>query len=194
MSPNLRSLVPTTVSLCDAEKDNDPKHTSRLCKGYLTKKESDGVLRQMTWPPQSLDLNPIEMVWDMIVVTCWLLYKWHCKCNNLSDAEVMRMYAFKSYIAQGLCKSGKSLEKNRGWPSSGISSDYETKKRQGPTAPIPIPDVRLDATAHWIIMSEKKGRCRVPGCKGTPNAKCRKCNAHLCFTSTTNCFLKFHTE
>ncbi|KAL7830624.1 hypothetical protein SRHO_G00317510 [Serrasalmus rhombeus] len=46
------------------QQDNDPNDlTSRLCKGYLTKKESDGVLRQMTWPPQSLDLNPIEMVW-----------------------------------------------------------------------------------------------------------------------------------
>ena len=42
---------------------NDPKHTSIQCKGYLTK-ESDGVLHQMTWPPQSNDLNPIEMVWD----------------------------------------------------------------------------------------------------------------------------------
>ena len=40
------------------------QHTPRLCKGYLTKKESDGVLHQMTWPPQSSDLNPIEMVWD----------------------------------------------------------------------------------------------------------------------------------
>ena len=30
------------------QQDNDPKPTSRLCKGYLTKKESDGVLHQMT--------------------------------------------------------------------------------------------------------------------------------------------------
>jgi hypothetical protein len=45
------------------QQDNDPKHTSRLCKGY-SNKESDRVLHQMTWPPQSLDFNPIEMVWD----------------------------------------------------------------------------------------------------------------------------------
>uniref|UniRef100_A0A8C7WU98 Tc1-like transposase DDE domain-containing protein n=1 Tax=Oryzias sinensis TaxID=183150 RepID=A0A8C7WU98_9TELE len=46
------------------QQDNDPKHTSRLCKDYLTKKESDGVLHQTTWPPQSPDLNPIQMVWN----------------------------------------------------------------------------------------------------------------------------------
>ena len=40
------------------------KHTSRLCKVYLTKKKSDVVLYQMTLPPQSHDLNPIEMVWN----------------------------------------------------------------------------------------------------------------------------------
>ena len=36
----------------------DPKHTSRL------NEESDGVLRQTTWPPQSPDINPVKMVWD----------------------------------------------------------------------------------------------------------------------------------
>ena len=35
------------------------QHISRLCK-----KESDRVLHQMTWPPQSPDLNPFEMVWQ----------------------------------------------------------------------------------------------------------------------------------
>uniref|UniRef100_A0AAZ3PQH3 Tc1-like transposase DDE domain-containing protein n=1 Tax=Oncorhynchus tshawytscha TaxID=74940 RepID=A0AAZ3PQH3_ONCTS len=40
------------------------QHTSRLCKGYLTKKENDLVLHQMTWPLQSPNFNPIEMVLD----------------------------------------------------------------------------------------------------------------------------------
>lgn len=44
--------------------DDDPKHTSRLCKSYLSKKKSDGVLHNMIWPPQSPDLNPTEVVWD----------------------------------------------------------------------------------------------------------------------------------
>ncbi|CAB1437821.1 unnamed protein product [Pleuronectes platessa] len=78
MSQNLRFLVPTAnhtkgermVSTCvvptvkhgrGGVMDNEPKHTSRLCKGYLTKKESDGVLRQRTWPPQPPDLNANEM-------------------------------------------------------------------------------------------------------------------------------------
>ena len=40
------------------------QHTSRLCKGYLTRKDSDGVLHQITWPPQSPDLNPNDRIWD----------------------------------------------------------------------------------------------------------------------------------
>ncbi|CAJ0937481.1 unnamed protein product [Ranitomeya imitator] len=61
-SPPAAASVAPQLDDCKQDKDNDPKHTSRLCQGYLTKKESDGVLSHMTWPPQSPDLNPIEMV------------------------------------------------------------------------------------------------------------------------------------
>ena len=54
--PSSSQLVPVSFVF---QLDNDPKHTSRLCKGYLTKKESDGVQHQVTWPPQSPNLNPV---------------------------------------------------------------------------------------------------------------------------------------
>ena len=42
------------------------QNTSRLCKGYFPKKESDGVLHQMTWPPHhptSTQLRWFGMSW-----------------------------------------------------------------------------------------------------------------------------------
>ncbi len=35
----------------------DPKHTSKLCKSYLERKQSAGIMSVMEWPPQSPDLN-----------------------------------------------------------------------------------------------------------------------------------------
>ncbi|KAJ8409212.1 hypothetical protein AAFF_G00242330 [Aldrovandia affinis] len=131
---------------------------------------------------------------DMIIVTAWLLYRRDCEGTGMKKKKQMKLYTFKSHIAESLCKSGKSLHRKRGRPSSKITGQYEEKRRKGPAAPIPVPDVRLDATAHWMIMAEKKGRCKVPGCTGTPKAKCQKCGVHLCFTSTSNCFLRFHTK
>ncbi|KAM9851196.1 matrix-remodeling-associated protein 5-like [Aulostomus maculatus] len=100
---------------------------------------------------------------DMTVVTAWLLYKRDCSSAGMRKAESMKLYTFKSYTAESLCKCGKNLERKRGRPSTTIAGEFEEKRRRGPATPILVPDVRLDATVHWMVMDEKKGRCKMYG-------------------------------
>lgn len=62
----MRRVVPSGQWLIGenfiSQQDNDPNHSSQLSKNYLNKKV-DGIHSVTAWPAQSLDLNPIELVW-----------------------------------------------------------------------------------------------------------------------------------
>ena len=48
------------------QQDNDPKHTSKLCKNFIQSKIDNGTMCKLDWPSQRPDLNPLELIWDEI--------------------------------------------------------------------------------------------------------------------------------
>lgn len=129
---------------------------------------------------------------DLMCVNAWFLYR-----RDATEADNMPFLDFKIGVVQGLLKANKSLTPKHnkiGRPkSSSLESQHSAKCKRGPAAPIPTSDVRLDEVGHFAEFSEKKGRCKRPGCKGIPKVMCKKCKVYLCFTPTSNCFLQFHT-
>ena len=130
---------------------------------------------------------------DVLLVQSWLLYRRDADASGVPRKSQLPLLQFKIEVADSLVLEGKAkTAAKRGRPSLNVAAEHALKQKRGPTAPIPSTSVRADDTGHWPAFSEKRGRCRNPGCSGVPKVTCTKCNVHLCFTPATNCFREFH--
>jgi len=61
MLPSAQTLIGRNYIF---QRDNDPKHTSKIVKEFLAQKK----VRVLDWPAMSPDLNPIEQIWQLLKV------------------------------------------------------------------------------------------------------------------------------
>lgn len=133
-----------------------------------------------------------RVIWhvlDSMVVQAWLIYRREAKLLNIERKDQHALLAFKISIAECLTKMGAA---KRGRPSLETEGLLLAKKRKGPMKAVPEMAVRTDGVGHWPKFVEKKGRCKYPGCTGTPKLTCDKCDTYLCLTPAKNCFRLFH--
>ena len=132
---------------------------------------------------------------DTVVVQAWLLYSRDAAAASCTRREKLPLLDFKLSIAAYLRRVNKNggAEK-RGRPSMNMEVQLAAKARRGPAAPVPQQAIRTDRLDHWPMPGDKKGRCKRPGCKGTPIWKCSKCKVNLCLTPASNCFYAFHHD
>ena len=129
-----------------------------------------------------------RLIWHFLDVACvqaWLFYG-----KDACGSKFLSLKCFKNSIADSLLHQRKA---KRGRPStSSIDAVHSAKVSKDPTKSIPNKSIRSDGYEHWPELSETKGRCRYPGCKGIPKVKCTKCDVRLCLTPNSKCFRKFH--
>ena len=80
--------------------------TTAFCSDTPSHLVCDGVLHQMTWPPQSPDLNPIEIVWEEL--DCRVKEKQptsaqHIKSNQILFVTYTWLADVNASVAKCLC-------------------------------------------------------------------------------------------
>lgn len=122
---------------------------------------------------------------DMTLVNSWVLFK-------RAKGKTITLLEFKKEVCEALCKIEDKTQSKR--KSKEIEDLYEAKKKRGPTAPIPVKDVRQDGINHWPQYIESRKSCKMPGCKKLTSVVCTKCDISLCFLKDRECFVEFHKK
>ena len=126
---------------------------------------------------------------DMAIVNSWKLYRRDAEDLNLPEKDILSLASFKLSVANALLQKGKAQTGKRGRPFSDSQRTIKKRARSGPENII-----RFDQTGHFLVLEEKRNRCKNSECTGKTRYACKKCKVNLCITVTSNCFSAYHEE
>jgi hypothetical protein len=69
-------------------------------------------------------------------------------CCGEEKRQIIPPVAFKLAIAESFWQRGLTLPQKRGHPGNSLQSKLDAKKKKGPTAVMPQPDVRKNGVSH----------------------------------------------
>ncbi|EYC27277.1 hypothetical protein Y032_0009g621 [Ancylostoma ceylanicum] len=95
---------------CRLAQDNDPKHKSR----YTTEMLDMWNVHRIDWPPESPDLNPIELVWHQLKYYLRHTHKPHSK--EELEAGILKFWGTKMTRTQ--CQADQLDEQSLDFPLS----------------------------------------------------------------------------
>jgi hypothetical protein len=143
-------------------------------------------------------LRMIVHAFDFIVANYWLQYLKDADHYYINKKKRKDLLHFRMELAENLIKENQNITPTRrGRPrtDTGENLDISIKpKARKVDSSQPSNDVRKDKFDHFpkFDTKENTSRCKNPGCNGKTHVFCTKCNIHLCFNSTNNCFFNFH--
>ena len=104
------------------------------------------------------------------------------------------MKNFKLSVADAQLLAGKGQQEKGMASQIQINDEFNRNSKRHPEAPILNKAVQGDKIDHWPEYTQKKLRCKLPGCSATTQLVSAKCYVNLCFTSQSNCFKMFHVN
>lgn len=132
---------------------------------------------------------------DFVSAASWLEYREDAADANMQRKEILDYFNFKFSIARDLLAAGMSNDSDTSIDSESGEDDVRSRKRRRIRS-VPDRSSRRKHAKHMPInMSEvqkTRSKCRYPGCKMLTFVKCKTCNVFLCFSTSRNCYSKFH--
>lgn len=127
------------------------------------------------------------------MINAWILYKRQFSSSPRTD-KMLTLHEFIVDVSKVLVKSGtQSIRKGRPRSTGGCETPENVPKRV--RVVMPPSDVRFDNVGHIPkYLTTGKPRCKMPNCTSRTTVYCIKCEVELCYQSTKNCFLEYHTK